>query len=93
MVKRVNFNMADECHALLKGVCALKGISVSDYVYNLIAFEFKKLVYTDAQVREMFLAGDYPPGSRADLLKREYTQYRLDNSEDPDSADDQDWPN
>ena len=91
MVKRVNFNMADECHQLLKSVCALKSMTVSDYVYNIIAAEFKKLVYTDPQVREMFLAGDYPPGSRADLLKRDYLQYRLDHSEDPDNADSDDW--
>ena len=91
MVKRVNFNMEDECHALLKGVCALKRISVSDYVYNLIYFEFKKLIYTDSQVRQMFLSGEYPEGSAADLLKREYTQYHLDHSEDPDNADSEDW--
>ena len=87
MVKRVNFNMDEQCHALLKGVCALKGTTVSDYVYNIIYFEFKKLVYTDPQVRQMFLAGVYKPGSSADLLKREYLQYCEDEHVDPDSAE------
>ncbi len=70
MVKRVNFNMADECHALLKGVCALKGVTVSEYVYNVIAEEFRRLVESDEQVRSMFMAGTYTEGCRAYLLKQ-----------------------
>ena len=93
MVKRVNFNISDECHNLLKSVCALKGLTVSDYVYNIIAFEFKKLVYTDPQIRQMFLAGEYPAGSRADLLKSEYLNWCIDNDVDPDSADAEEMPN
>ena len=92
MVKRVNFNMDDQCHALLKGVCALKRISVSTYIYNIIVFEFKKLVWTDPQVRQMFLAGEYTHGSAPYLLKREYEQYCEDTKEDPDSADAQKLP-
>ena len=68
-VKRVNFNMADECHALLKSVCALKGVTVSDYVYDLLSKEFENLVRTDPQVRQLFLSGNYPADSRAFLLK------------------------
>ena len=70
MVKRVNFNMADECHALLKGVCALKGVTVSEYVYNVIAEEFRRLVESDEQVRSMFMSGTYTEGCRAYLLKQ-----------------------
>lgn len=70
MVKRVNFNMADECHALLKGVCALKGVTVSEYVYNVIAEEFRRLVKSDEQVRSMFMSGTYPEGCAAYLLKQ-----------------------
>ena len=77
-MKRVNFNMADECHALLKGVCALKGVTVSEYVYNVIAEEFRRLVKTDNQVRNMFMSGIYKEGSRAyclkELLKEELNQ-------------------
>ena len=40
MVKRVNFNMNAECHALLKGVSALKGKTLSEYVYEIITEEF-----------------------------------------------------
>ena len=61
--------MAPECHALLKSVCALKNITVSEYVYDLIAVNFEHLVNTEPQVREMFLAADYPIGSRAASLK------------------------
>ena len=70
MVKRVNFNMADECHALLKGVCALKGVTVSEYVYNVIAEEFRKLVKSDEQVRNMFMSGTYKEGCKAYILKQ-----------------------
>ena len=69
MVKRVNFNMAEECHALLKGVCALKGVTVSEYVYNVIAEDFHRLVRKDKQVQSMFLAGDYKEGGNAYRLK------------------------
>ena len=61
--------MAPECHALLKSVCALKQITVSQYVYDLIAKEFEILVTNDPVVREMFLSRDYPKGSRAEALK------------------------
>ena len=69
--KRVNFNMASECHALLKSVCAIKRISVSEYCYQLIADDFAKDVRNDQQIRNLLISGDYPNNSRADLLKKE----------------------
>jgi len=70
-LKRVNFNMAPECHALLKGVCALRGVTVSEYVYELIAENFRQLVYSDNQVRQMFFNGQYPVGSKAYVLQEQ----------------------
>ena len=70
-LKRVNFNMSPECHALLKGVCALKGVTVSDFVYNLIAEDFRELVKTDNQVRQMLMNGTYPVGSSAYVLQEQ----------------------
>ena len=70
MVKRVNFNMQDHCHALLKSVCALKGVTVSEYVYELVAVEFRRLIKEDNQVQTMFLNGTYKEGSKAYLLKQ-----------------------
>ena len=67
--KRVNFNMEDQCHALLKSVCALRGVSVSEYVYKVLADDFHKLIREDNQVQTMFLNGTYRNGSRAYLLK------------------------
>ena len=61
--------MQDHCHALLKSVCALKGVTVSEYVYGLVAEEFRNLVNTDNQVQTLFLAGTYQKGSKAYLLK------------------------
>ena len=69
--KRINFNMAAECHALLKSVCAMKSITVSEYCYDLIAADFARLVRTDTQVRELFLNGSYPLGSRAHKLQQQ----------------------
>ena len=69
--KRVNFNMAPECHALLKSVCALKRISVSEYCYDLIADDFAKHVRNDQQIRNLLISGDYPNNSKADLLKKQ----------------------
>nr|BAR32659.1 hypothetical protein [uncultured Mediterranean phage uvMED] len=67
--KRVNFNMEDQCHALLKSVCALKGVSVSEYVYKVLSDDFHKLIREDNQVQTMFLSGTYREGSKAYLLK------------------------
>ena len=67
--KRVNFNMHADCHALLKSVCALKGVTVSEYVYGLVAEDFGKLVREDNQMQTMFLGGTYKKGTRAYCLK------------------------
>ena len=63
--------MAPECHSLLKSVCALKGVTVSEYVYKLIAEDFHKLVKTDNQMRQMLLNGNYPVGSKAYVLQEQ----------------------
>ena len=63
--------MAPECHALLKGVCALKGVTVSEYVYRVLEEDFHKLVLSDNQVRQMLINGTYPVGSKAYLLKEQ----------------------
>ena len=70
-MKRVNFNMAPECHALLKGVCALKGVTVSEYVYKVLEEDFYKLVIADNQVQQILINGDYPKGSKAYNLKEQ----------------------
>ena len=63
--------MAPECHALLKGVCALKGVTVSEYVYQVIAEHFHELVLSDNQVQQMLINGTYPVGSKAYVLKEQ----------------------
>ena len=68
-MKRVNFNIDAECHALLKGVCALKGVTVFDYVYKLLFEEFQKLIRENNQMQTMFLGGTYTKGSTAYVLK------------------------
>lgn len=68
--KRVNFNMQENCHALLKSVCALKGVTVSEYVHELVAVDFRRLIKVDNQVQTMFLNGTYEKGSKAYLLKQ-----------------------
>ena len=80
--KRVNFNMQDHCHALLKSVCALKGVTVSEYVYKVLADDFHKLIREDNQVQTLFLAGTYREGSRAYLLKQSLIE-ELNQSHDP----------
>lgn len=62
--------MDAECHALLKGVCALKGITLSAYVYKLLNENFRRLVREDKQVQTMFLAGTYTEGGDAYILKQ-----------------------
>ena len=61
--------MNEECHALLKGVSALKGKTLGEYCYEIISEEFYRLVREDKQVQSMFLAGDYKEGGNAYRLK------------------------
>ena len=82
MVKRLNFNLSDECHALLKGVCALKGETVSDYVLNLINDEFNRLVKEDNQVQSLVLNGTYKEGCWAYRLKESLIE-ELNTTNDP----------
>ena len=79
--KRVNFNMDEQCHALLKSVCALKGVTVSDYVYKVLAEDFHKLIRENNQVQTMFLGGTYRKGSSAYLLKESFID-ELNSSND-----------
>ena len=79
-MKRCTFEMADECHALLKSFCALKSISVQKHVYGLIADDFEEQVRTDPVVKQMFLSGDYPEGSNAAYLKRKFTNVGMQRS-------------
>jgi hypothetical protein len=81
--KRVNFNMQEHCHALLKSVCALKGITVSEYVYGLVAEEFRTLVKTDNQVQTMFLGGTYREGTKAYLLKQSLIEELNQSNDSP----------
>ena len=82
--KRINFNMHTDCHALLKSVCALKGVTVSEYVYDLVAESFGKLVREDNQVQTMFLNGTYKEGTRAYCLKETLIE-ELNQSNDQDT--------
>jgi truncated hemoglobin YjbI len=68
-MKRVNFNMEEDCHALMKAMCALRGESVSEYVNQCMVETFFKRVKEDEQVKQMFLARDYKEGTKAYRLK------------------------
>ena len=61
--------MHDECHALLKSVCALKGVNMQDWIYQCVHEDFLKRALEDQQVQQMVLAGTYQPGSQAYSLK------------------------
>jgi hypothetical protein len=81
--KRVNFNMQEPCHALLKSACALKGVTVSEYVYKMIQEDFAKRVRTDNQIQRMFLSGTYPEGSNAYLLKQSLIEELKQSNDSP----------
>tara|TARA_R100001463_G_scaffold92310_1_gene147064 strand:- start:457 stop:669 length:213 start_codon:yes stop_codon:yes gene_type:complete len=61
--------MPDECHAILKSVCALKGKNMGDYIYNCVHEVFAKRALEDHQIQQIVLAGTYQPGSNAYHLK------------------------
>ena len=69
--KRVNFNMDAECHQILKAVCALKGITVSEHLNNCLYEWFSKAVYEDNQIQQLFIAGEYHEHGNAYALQAE----------------------
>lgn len=68
-MKRVNFSIPDQCHTLLKSVCALRGVNMGEYVYECVRADFNKQAFEDKQVQQIVLAGTYQPGSNAYRLK------------------------
>ena len=68
-MKRVNFNMPEECHALLKSVLALKGKNMGEYIYECVVADFNKRFYEDKQVQQLVIAGTHQPGTNAYRLK------------------------
>lgn len=73
--------MAPECHALLKSVCALKGVTVSEFVYQVIRERFQEMVLSDNQLQQMLINGTYPIGSKAYALQEQIRNVqRLDDN-------------
>ena len=70
-MKRVNFNMEEECHALMKAMCALRGESVSEYVNHCLLESFTQRINEDEQVKQMFMSREYKIGSKAYNLKQQ----------------------
>lgn len=83
--------MQEHCHALLKSVCALKGVTVSEYVYELVAVEFRRLVKEDNQVQTMFLAGTYREGTNAYVLKQSLIEELNSTNDSPAWSLRNDW--
>ena len=70
-LKRINFSLEQDCHSLLRSACALKGITLNDYIYNCVNEVFHKDILKDNQLQQLLLAGEYPKGSRSyDLQQR-----------------------
>ena len=90
-MKRVNFNIDAEWHALLKGVCALKGITLSAYVYKVLNENFLRLVREDKQVQTMFLAGTYREGSVSYILKQSLIEELNSTNDSPAWSLCHDW--
>ena len=78
-MKRVNFNMEEECHALMKAMCALRGESVSEYVNQCMLESFTKRIKEDEQVKQMFMSREYKEGTRAYRLKAQITEETAKN--------------
>ena len=76
--KRISFTMDKQCAALLKSCCALKGVSINDYCYQLIRKDFIKDVYEDEAIRALFMRGTYRPGSKAQVLQEQVQQHTFE---------------
>lgn len=79
-VKRVNFNIAPECHKLLKATCALLDISVSEFCYTAIGERFRKLCLEDDRILKILVEQDYPEGSEAYCLKNELKNLKVEQT-------------
>jgi hypothetical protein len=66
--------MHTDCHALLKSVCALKGVTVSEYVCGIIGDDMQQLAKDDKQVRSIVMSGTYKKGTPCYSLKESLIQ-------------------
>jgi glycerol-3-phosphate O-acyltransferase len=78
-MQRVNFNMEEECHALMKAMCALRGESVSEYVNTCLLESFIQRIKEDEQVRQMFMSREYKENTKAYRLKAQLLQEAAKN--------------
>ena len=77
-MRRVNFNMEEDCHALMKAMCALRGESVSEYINTILIESFLQRLNEDEQVKQMFMSREYKEGSKAYYLKEQLKQEASD---------------
>ena len=71
--------MEEECHALMKAMCALRGESVSEYVNTCLLESFIQRLNEDEQVKQMFMSREYKEGSKAYRLKAQLLQEAAKN--------------
>ena len=77
-LKRVNFNMAPECHRLLKATCAILDVSVSEFCYQCIAEKFRQLCKEYKRFLTLLMNEKFKAGSPAYSMKEEFKDHLID---------------
>lgn len=70
LLKRVNINIPDECHHLLKTTCVALGISINDFVHKACQEAIFKHSKEDEHLRNVVVSLRFPEDSKAFKLQQ-----------------------
>ena len=69
-LKRVNINIPDECHHLLKTTCVALGVSINDFVHQACQEAIRKHANEDEHLRNVVASLNYPEDTLAAQLQK-----------------------
>lgn len=69
-LKRVNINIPDECHHLLKTTCVALGISINDFVHEACQDAIRKRANDDEHLRNVVVSLNFPEDTLAAKLQK-----------------------
>ena len=69
-LKRVNVNIPDECHHLLKTACVALGISINDFVHEACQEAIRKRAIDDKHLRNVVVSLNFPEDTFAAKLQK-----------------------
>lgn len=69
MVKRINVNVPDECHHLLKNTCTQMGVTVNEFAHQATSMAIYKAALENDHLKQIILAMKFEECGKAYRLQ------------------------